>query len=353
MNYPKIIAEAGVNHNGSMEQANKIIKAAAKAGAWAVKWQTYTGPDISLPSAPKFWHWKGDADHKDQLETYTSLGTFGKTDYAQLKKMCDYNAVEFMSTPFSLDAVEMLASLGMQYWKIASCDIATPPLLEAINAVKNKRMVLLSTGASHIKEIKEALSYLMDSEVCLMHCNLQYPTPTRDANLGAIIHMADEFKHIENLHMGYSDHTLGVDVAAASVMYGAEYIEKHFTTDKSLDKSADHWLSADPPELEELCRRAGLLWGARGWKSGNLHEGNILDKCVKRLNDGELVARKYARRCIVTTQPIKNGEEFRGKVTMKRPWSFGLGGEHWDTVVEGRATIDLRANAPIMKGMVE
>lgn len=353
MSYPKIIAEAGVNHNGSMGQAHKIIDAAAKAGAWAVKWQTYTGPDISLPGAPKFWNWQGDVHQKDQLETYTSLGTFDKNDYAELKKMCEYHAVEFMSTPFSLDAVEMLASLGMQYWKIASCDIATPPLLEAVNAVKNKRMVLLSTGASHVHEIENALGYLMDSEVCLMHCNLQYPTPTRDANLGAIVDMAGAFSDIENLHMGYSDHTLGIDVAAASVMYGAEYIEKHFTIDKSLDKSADHWLSADPSELKELCHRAGLLWSARGWEDGNLHDGNIVDKCVKRLNKGELDARRYARRCIVTTQPIKNGEEFRGKVTMKRPWSFGLGGEHWDTVVMGRATIDLPANTPIREGMVE
>lgn len=340
---PRIIAEAGVNHNGSMETAEKIIIAAKKAGAWAVKWQTYTGPDLVLPGASKFWSWDGDKHHEDQLGAYTELGTFGVDEYLELKRLSDKHGVEFMSTPFSVEAVEMLGSIGMKYWKIASCDIATPPILEAVNKVKGKKLVLLSTGSSHMSEISQALTYFTNPvPLCIMHCNLEYPTKAKDANLGAIWDIYKTFVEGTENCVGYSDHTLGVEVAAASVMYGASYIEKHFTIDKSAGKSADHWLSADPDELKNLVDTADILAVARGWcPEEHAHDDY---KFVKWVQDGELLARSQARRSIVTSEAVKAGEPLAGKLTMKRPLAGGISGYKFKKVSGMVAAVDMPAN---------
>lgn len=300
-----IIAEAGVNHNGSLKIAEKLIKEAKKNGADFIKFQTYKANKLTTKKSPRFWNWTGEKNKRGtQYDSYKRLDVFNDNDYYKLKKICEKYKIEFLSTPFHLEAVDLLKKLGVKAFKIASCDITNFPLLTKV--AKTKLPIFLSTGASNIDEVKRAVKLInkYNNKICIMHCTLCYPTPNRYANLRAIQHLKKTFK---NNIIGYSDHTLGVDIAAASIPCGARLIEKHFTYNKRLKKSADHWLSISPVELKKL--------------------RILADKTMESLGDGikkvltcELNTRKFARRSLVINHNLKKGHILKeNDLISKRP----------------------------------
>lgn len=243
-----LIAEAGVNHNGNLELAEELIKAAKKNGADIIKFQTYKAESLTIKNSPRFWSWDGEKKKNGtQYDSYSLLDKFNEREYKALVKLCKKYKIEFMSTPFDLDSVDMLVRIGAKGFKVASCDLTNFPLLKKI--AKKKLPILLSTGASNLDEVKEAVNYIKkfkNNKICIMHCTLCYPTKPSDVNLSAIIQFKKEFK---NELIGLSDHTLGIDSTLPAVALGVRTIEKHFTVNKKLKKSADHWLSIDPKEL--------------------------------------------------------------------------------------------------------
>jgi sialic acid synthase SpsE len=301
-----LVAEAGVNHNGSMKIAEKLIKKAKINGADIIKFQTYKAEKLVVKKTPRFWDWSGEVKKKgSQYDSYKRLDVFNKKEYRQLISLCKKYKIEFMSTPFDEEAVDMLYDLGVRGYKIASCDINNYPLLKKV--ASKKLPILLSTGASHISEIRQAVNYINKNggnKICIMQCTLCYPTKPKDSNLSGIIELKKSFPN--NL-IGFSDHTLGINIASSSVLFGVRVIEKHFTIDKKLKKSADHWLSIDQKELEKLRQNVDELIDSIGSQ-----KKEVL-KC-------ELKTRLSARRSMVAKYDIKKGEKLTLKnIISKRP----------------------------------
>lgn len=305
---PFVIAEAGVNHLCSFVLANRLIKGAKQAGANAIKFQSYKAKDLCVKNAPRFWDWDGEVEKGgSQFDSYSLLDGFGKKEYSKLKDMCEKVDIEFMSTPFDHDAVDYLDELGVRIYKIASCDITNFPLIEHI--AEKQKIVMLSTGASNLDEISEAVELIAKhtEKIVVMHCNLKYPTGNDEINLGMISTIKARFgKYV----IGLSDHTIGTLTPAFAYMLGATVSEKHFTVDKTLDKSADHWLSADVSDMTEIVKNVIIA-----------HE--MIGSGEKVCTESELKSRKYARRSIVANRDIENGELFTEEnLACKRP---GLG----------------------------
>ncbi len=301
-----VIAEAGVNHNNSLKIAKKLIRAAKNAGANIIKFQTYKAEKLVSRKAPRFWNWSGEVKQKGtQYDSYKRLDKFGFEEYRKLKKLCDKYEIEFMSTPFDNESADMLQKIGVKGFKVASCDITNYLLLKHL--AKKKLPLLLSTGASNIKDISNALKIIKrngNPPVCVMHCTLCYPTDPKDVNMFAI---KDISKRFPNNLLGLSDHTLGNLFAPSSVLLGVRVIEKHFTINKKLKKSADHWLSVDEKELSQLVRNSKNILNSIG-----------IEKKIK-LNC-ENSTYKFARRSIVAKKYIKKGQIIREKdLICKRP----------------------------------
>jgi len=302
-----VIAEAGVNHLGDINKAKKLVEAAKHGGADIIKFQTYKADKLTTRNAPRFWSWEGERiQNGSQYDSYSILDKFGRVQYEELIRICQDYKIEFLSTPFDREAAEMLVDLGMRGFKVASCDITNLPFLEYL--AKFNLPILLSTGASSIEEIRIAVDNIearSNAPVGIMQCTLCYPTAPEDANLRAILDIA---KNFPNNMLGFSDHTLGTTIASASILYGVRFIEKHFTYDKSLPDSADHWLSLDEQELRNLVDELRILEKAL---SGN---------GLKEKLDCEDKTHKYARRSIVASKPILCGEMFSfDNVNCKRP----------------------------------
>ena len=209
-----VIAEAGVNHLGRMDYAEELIKTAKRAGADIVKFQTYKASKLVVKDAPRFWNWEGEVDKEgSQYDSYSRLDSFGEDEYRQLINLCKKYDIEFMSTPFDEESAKMLVDLGMKGFKVASCDLTNIPFLRYL--AKFNLPILLSTGASNISEIQEAIKSI-ELEGCnrigVMQCTLCYPTETKDANLKAISTLKSEFS---GYSIGFSDHTLGTLIANA------------------------------------------------------------------------------------------------------------------------------------------
>ena len=302
---PFFIAEAGVNHLGSIELARKLIREASKAGAHAIKFQSYKAKNLTTKDAPRFWDWEGEEKPEgSQYDSYSILDSFGESEHLELKNICDEYDIEFMSTPFDVEATDYLDRVGINAYKIASCDVTNHPLLEHV-ASKGK-IVMLSTGASNIQEIREAVDILKKGTdmIVVMHCNLKYPTPDDEINLNMIKHLQTEFP---DCLIGLSDHTMNLMTPVFAHMLGANICEKHYTVDKTLDKSADHWLSVDPSDIREIIESYELAT-------------KMLGSGEKECTLGEERARMYARRSIVLEQSIEAGEEFTHKnLACKRP----------------------------------
>lgn len=300
-----IIAEAGVNHNGSIALGKKLIDAAKRAGADCIKFQTYKSEKLTTNKAKRFWNWEGEIK-KDgtQLDSYSKLDKFNYKEYKILFNYCLKKNIEFQSTPFDLDAVDLLEKLGVKTYKIASCDINNFGLISKI--AMTKKPIFLSTGASNIREIKDAIKIInkYHNKVVIMHCILCYPTSIDNINLNSINFLRKIFK---NNYVGFSDHSLGIKIPIIAASMGATVIEKHFTINKKLKKSADHWLSVDEKELSELVRFT---------KSMN----KILGVLEKKAFKCELLAKKYARRSLVAAKDIKKNEKFTlQNLAAKRP----------------------------------
>tara|TARA_Y100000034_G_scaffold23597_3_gene27350 strand:- start:72 stop:1157 length:1086 start_codon:yes stop_codon:yes gene_type:complete len=325
---PYIVAEAGVNHLGSIELGERLISEAAGAGANAVKFQSYRAKTLCSKTAPRFWNWEGEEKKGGtQYDSYSELDSFGHKEHAQLSSICRAYDVDYMSTPFDFEAADYLEKIGVLAYKMASCDITNLPLLEYV-ARKNKIM-MLATGAASMDEIHRAVHLVnqFTDKIVVMQCTLTYPTKDDQANLKMITHLKEQFG--QRFAIGLSDHTMNVTTPSIAYALGANVIEKHFTVDKTLMKSADHWLSADPAELRQISDK---VYEAR----------TLLGTHAKKIcTQTELLARKNARRSIVPFRDIKEGEVFTYEnLSCKRPGT-GLSPALFKLVIGGKASRDL------------
>lgn len=330
-----VIAEFGVNHNGSLERAKEGIRKAAEAGADAIKFQTYTADELVVRGTPKFWEFEGD-NGKNQHDAYSEIGGFPLEYYPELIKCCKENNIEFLSTAFSFEAADYLNSLGMAAFKVASSDMSHLPFLTHI--AKFGKPIILSTGASTMEEIKEAVDTILEAgnnQIIILHCTLCYPTMYKDrevhyedANLNIINTLAMEFPH---LPIGISDHTQTSFSSVIARAMGACVIEKHYTVDKTLGKSADHWFSVDPKELKEIvdgCKQVVTL-------AGSAH---------KRVFECEEETRKYDKRSIVSKVAIPAGTTITEEMlTYKRPGT-GIWPKYNKLVIGKKANQDIPAD---------
>ena len=320
-----IIAEAGVNHNGNLDMARRMVLEAKASGADYVKFQTAVPELVISVFAPKAEYQKETTGNAEsQLDMCRAIH-LPLSDYAGLKALCDEVGIGFMSTPFDLVSIDCLASLGMDYWKIPSGEITNLPYLRKIGAQSGR--VIMSTGMATVPEVEAALDVLASAgtprtSVILLHCTTQYPAPLESVNLRAMDALAD----LGCAGVGYSDHTVGTDVAVAAVGRGARVIEKHFTLDKTLP-GPDHRASLEPAELKELVdavRRAETALG---------------DGC-KQAAEAERPNIAIARKSIVAARPISAGEMLTEEnITVKRPGN-GISPMLWDSVIGTRAVRD-------------
>ena len=308
-----IIAEAGVNHNGSVELAKKLIDVAKDCGCDAVKFQTFIAKNVVSKFAKKAqYQIENTNNDESQLEMIKKL-ELSFADFLELKNYCDIQKIIFMSTPFDLESIDFLASLKMTIFKIPSGEITNLPYLRKINSLKTK--VILSTGMANLEEIANALKILQDCEVSILHANTQYPTPMEDVNLNAMLTIKNKF----NVEIGYSDHTQGIEIAIASVASGAKIIEKHFTLDKKMP-GPDHIASLEPEELKAMVNSIRNIEKAFG-------DG------IKRPSKSEINNIEIARKSIVAKIKINKGEVFTEKnITTKRP-ALGISPMKWDEII--------------------
>lgn len=327
-----IIAEAGVNHNASMDMARRMVKEAARAGADYVKFQTAV-PELVISSiAPKAEYQKETTgEGESQLEMCKAIH-LPLTAYPELAELCRKEGIGFMSTPFDLVSIDSLAEIGMDYWKIPSGEITNLPYLRKI-AAKGGR-VILSTGMSTLDEVAAAVDVLEKGgisrdDIILLHCTTQYPTPYSDVNLKAM----DSLRQLHTGGVGYSDHTLGIEVPVAAAALDAQVIEKHFTLDKNLP-GPDHRASLDPEELAAMVKAVRHIETALG--SGE-----------KKVADSERPNIEVARKSIVAARTIAKGETFTEEnITVKRPGN-GISPMLWDSVIGQTAKKDFHYDSLI------
>ena len=315
-----IIAEAGVNHNGDINLAKKLIEQAAKAGADVVKFQTFKANSCVSVSAKKAkYQLETTAKEESQLEMIQKLELSYESHF-ELMKHCKKHGIAFISTPFDLESVEFLRGLDLPYFKIPSGEITNLPYLKAV--AKCKKRVLLSTGMANLGEIEAALTILRKNgtkNITLLHCNTEYPTPFEDVNLNALKTLKEAFK----LEVGYSDHTEGIVASLGAVALGAVVIEKHFTLDKTME-GPDHKASLEFEELRALCKGIRELEKALG--SG-----------IKKASKSEAKNKIIARKSLVAKCIIQKGEKFSEQnLTTKRPGS-GISAMRYEEYLGKRA----------------
>ncbi|MCR2104157.1 N-acetylneuraminate synthase [Campylobacter upsaliensis] len=315
-----IIAEAGVNHNGDINLAKKLIEQAAKAGADVVKFQTFKANSCVSVSAKKAkYQLETTAKEESQLEMIQKLELSYESHF-ELMKHCKKHDITFLSTPFDLESVEFLRGLDLPYFKIPSGEITNLPYLKAV--AKCKKRVLLSTGMANLGEIEAALTILRKNgtrNITLLHCNTEYPTPFEDVNLNALKTLKEAFK----LEVGYSDHTEGIVASLGAVALGAVVIEKHFTLDKTME-GPDHKASLEFEELRALCKGIRELEKALG--SG-----------IKKASKSEAKNKIIARKSLVAKRIIQKGEKFSEQnLTTKRPGS-GISAMRYEEYLGKRA----------------
>ena len=314
-----IIAEAGVNHNGNLDTAIKLVDAAVTSGADAVKFQSFTAERLVASGAPKAEYQKettGTAG--SQLEMIRKL-QLSEDAHKRLFEYCKEQQIPFLSSPFDLDSIELLHRLGLEIFKIPSGEITNLPYLRKLGALSKK--LILSTGMADLGEIGDALDVLIQAgtgseNITILHCNTEYPTPFEDANLKAIVTIRAAFPGIE---IGYSDHTPGIEAPIAAVALGAAVIEKHFTLDRNME-GPDHRASLEPHELKAMVAAIRNIENAMG--SG-----------IKKPSPSELKNKPIARKSIVAANSIVKGEVFTDiNLTVKRPGT-GISPMRWDQVL--------------------
>ncbi|MEZ7892864.1 MAG: N-acetylneuraminate synthase [Candidatus Wallbacteria bacterium] len=320
-----IIAEAGVNHNGSIELAKKLIEKAAEAGADVVKFQTFCASEEISKFAEKAEYQKKTTDiAESQLEMVKKL-ELDENTHIELMTYCIKNKIKFLSTPFENKSVDLLDKLGLDTIKIPSGEITNVPYLRKIGKL-NKNLIV-STGMAKLGEIEFMLDTLTDAgtsleNIIVLHCNTEYPTPMEDVNLNAMLTIKNAF----GVKVGYSDHTNGIEVPVAAAALGACVIEKHFTLDRTME-GPDHKASLEPDELKAMIKAVRNIELALG--TG-----------IKKPSHSELKNIKIARKSIVARRDIKKGEILsENNITAKRP-AGGISPERWDEIIGKTAKRD-------------
>jgi len=327
-----IIAEAGVNHNGSIELAYKLIDIAVEAGADAVKFQTFKAENLVTKSADKADYQKQTTDESEsQFEMIKKL----ELDFDIHKKLINYckeKDIMFLSTPFDHESIDLLNELQLQIFKIPSGEITNLPYLRHIGLLNKK--VFLSTGMSNLQEVGDALTVLINSgtlkeNITILHANTMYPTPMEDVNLNAMLTMQEEL----GVAIGYSDHTLGIEVDIAAAAMGASVIEKHFTLDKTMI-GPDHKASLEPKELKAMVIAIRNIEDALG-------------SYIKKPSPSEKPNMESARKSIVASCNIKKGDILSiDNLTVKRP-SIGISPMKWNEMLDSIASKDYFEDDPI------
>ena len=315
-----IIAEAGVNHNGDISKAFQLIDAAVAAGVDYVKFQTFKADNLVSKNAKKadyqIQNTKNDSD--SQLDMLKKL-ELSHSQHEKLIKYCKEKNIEFFSTAFDLESMDYLASIGLKLVKIPSGEITNLPYLKKAANLFDE--VIISTGMSLMSEIGQALEVFLKAgiakdKITILHCNTEYPTPMKDVNLKAMLSIEREF----GVKIGYSDHTLGIEVPIAAVAMGATVIEKHFTLDKTLP-GPDHAASLEPDELKAMCQSIRNIEEAL---SGN---------GIKEPSESEMKNIAIARKSIVAKENIIKGKIFtEDNITTKRPGN-GISAMKWEEVI--------------------
>ena len=321
-----IIAEAGVNHNGSLILAKQLVDEAVKAGADIIKFQTFKAEKLVSKSAKQ-------AEYQQK-----NIGKTDNSQYNMLKKLelnhlqheelityCREKNIRFFSTAFDLDSIEYLHSLNLGMWKIPSGEITNYPYLKKI--AQYKEPVILSTGMCELSNIEDAIQVLLryglkNEQITVLHCNTEYPTPMRDVNLKAMLEIKNKF----HVAVGYSDHTEGIEVPIAAVALGATIIEKHFTLDKNME-GPDHKASIEPQELQAMVKAIRNIEQALG-------DGH------KTISYSEQKNIEIAQKSIVAACPIRKGELLTDKnLTVMRPGN-GISPMRWEEVIGTHAKHD-------------
>jgi len=298
----RVIAEAGVNHNNDLGTAKDLVREAAAAGAWAIKFQLYKADELAVRDSPKYW--TDDSGTTSQYQSFSGSDHLGYNDYFEIAAECRANNIIFFATPFDPAAIDTLERIGAPLYKLASGDITHRPLIEAVCATG--KPLLLSTGAATEAEIGEAVSWTGygPDKLCLLACTLTYPTPDADGNFARIDSLRRSF---DPYLIGMSDHTIGAAGGWMTAALGGVCIEKHYTLDKTMPDVPDHSMSIEPHELRELvdaCERGALLRG-----TGDLEPV-----------ESELPARQGARRSIVLARSLPSGHVLTvDDLAFKRP----------------------------------
>ncbi|KAF0226216.1 MAG: N-acetylneuraminate synthase [Erysipelotrichaceae bacterium] len=316
-----IIAEAGVNHNGSLQLAKQLVDIACEAGVDIVKFQTFKAENLVTHTAVmadyQIQNLGQDSSQFDMLKKLE----LSFRDFLELKAHCDQKGIEFISTPFDLESIDFLSQLNMKYWKIPSGELTNLPYLEKI--AKLEHPVILSTGMATMDEVRASYDILIKngaSEVFVLHCTSDYPTQFSDVNMNAMLSMKQEFGD----NIGYSDHTQGILIPTVAVSMGAKIIEKHFTISKTME-GPDHKASLEPSELKELVNNIRNIESCFG-------------SFVKQPTLEELNTRLVARKSIMASRKIEQGETFTSEnLSIKRPGS-GISPMKWYEVIGQKAS---------------
>lgn len=324
-----IIAEAGVNHNGSHRMAVKLVEAAAGAGADIVKFQTFKAEKLVCLDAPKADYQNRKTDKGETQQEMIRKLELSKNSHEKLIAHCTKFGIRFASTAFDIESINLIKELGMEFFKIPSGEITNLPYLRHIGRLNMP--VILSTGMSTLKEIEKALDILgkagtAKSKISVLHCNTEYPTPMEDVNLKAMLEIRDKL----DVKVGYSDHTLGTEVPIAAVAMGAKIIEKHFTLDRHLP-GPDHAASLEPSELTQMVLAIRNIERALG-------DG------TKQPSPSERKNIPVVRKSIVAARKITEGEMFtKNNLMVKRPGT-GISPMQWDDVIGQRSSCSFNAD---------
>lgn len=322
-----IIAEAGVNHNGSLELAKKLVDVAVQAGADAVKFQTFKTENLVSKIAQKADYQKQTTDSQEsQFDMIKKLELDIKS-HQELFEYCNQKQIMFLSTPFDHESIELLNQLGLEIFKIPSGEITNLPYLRHIGSLN--KQVVLSTGMADLGEIEDAIEILkkagtVKENITVLHANTMYPTPMQDVNLNAMVTIGRAF----DTNYGYSDHTLGIEVPIAAVAMGASCIEKHFTLDKNME-GPDHRASLEPNELIAMVKAIRNIEQALGSN-------------IKQPSPSERPNIGIARKSIVAIEDIKAGAKFsENNIGIKRPGT-GISPMRWDEIIGSTAQKDYK-----------
>ncbi|RGZ52515.1 N-acetylneuraminate synthase [Phocaeicola plebeius] len=326
-----IIAEAGVNHNGKLDLAIQLCDAAKEAGADAIKFQTWKTEKIVTKSAAlaTYQHENINSKSQSQFEMLKAL-ELSYDDFRIVQTYCKKIGIEFLSTPDEEYSLQFLSTLNLPFIKLGSGEVTNIPYLKKVGALKKD--VLLSTGMTYLSDVDIAYRTLLESgatSVSLMHCTTNYPCPMNEVNLQAM----QTLKYAFNCKVGYSDHTMGIEIPIAAVAMGAEIIEKHFTLDQEMD-GPDHKASLNPMQLKDMIAAIRNIEKALG-------DG------IKRPNKSELEISKVVLKRIVANCPIHKGEILtEEKLTVKRS-SYGINANLWETIIGSQALYDFNTDEPI------